>query len=167
MMRHVLAELLKDPNIFISVNTHCHADHVTGTGILKTLVSCKSMISAQAGAKADVYLRDGDIIKFGEQVKTWLLFRHFYENEIKAQTLKHFLFPIRELREIYLFSIFYSFLKPGKPQGTLMVCINLITFDILILVELFLLLDILAGPKDAIEAICCIFVEQLHSLQQY
>ncbi|XP_065072285.1 persulfide dioxygenase ETHE1, mitochondrial-like [Rhopilema esculentum] len=50
-----------------ALNTHCHADHVTGTGILKTLVSCKSMISAQAGAKADVYLRDGDIIKFGEQ----------------------------------------------------------------------------------------------------
>ena len=49
-----------------------------------------------------------------------------------------------------------------------MVCINLITFfDILILVELFLLLDILAGPKDAIEAFCCFFVEQLHSLQQY
>ena len=105
MMRHVLAELFKDPNIFISVNTHCHADHVTGTGILKTLVSCKSMISAQAGAKADVYLHDGDIIKFGEQVKTWLLFRHFYENEIKAQTLKALFISYKRIkRDLSLFN---------------------------------------------------------------
>ena len=50
------------------MNTHCHADHITGTGILKSLVSCKSMISEAAGAKADVFLHDGDMIKFGEHV---------------------------------------------------------------------------------------------------
>ena len=52
----------------LPVNTHCHADHITGSGILKTLVSCQSIISAKAGAKADILLNDGDMIKFGEQV---------------------------------------------------------------------------------------------------
>jgi len=51
-----------------AINTHCHADHITGSGILKTLVSCQSIISAKAGAKADILLNDGDMIKFGEQV---------------------------------------------------------------------------------------------------
>lgn len=51
-----------------ALNTHCHADHITGSGILKSLVACKSMISLHAGAKADVLLCDGDMIKFGEQI---------------------------------------------------------------------------------------------------
>lgn len=51
-----------------SVNTHCHADHITGTGILKGLSSCQSMISHAAGAKADILLKDGDHIRFGDQV---------------------------------------------------------------------------------------------------
>lgn len=50
-----------------ALNTHCHADHITGTGILKTLVNCSSMISEQSGAQADIYLNDGDEIKYGEQ----------------------------------------------------------------------------------------------------
>jgi len=50
------------------VNTHVHADHVTGTGILKNLTGCKSVISKISGAKADVYIKDGDAIDFGEQV---------------------------------------------------------------------------------------------------
>jgi len=41
---------------------------VTGTGILKNLTGCKSMISKISGAKADVYIKDGDTIDFGEQV---------------------------------------------------------------------------------------------------
>ena len=50
------------------MNTHVHADHVTGTGILKNLTGCKSVISKISGAKADVYIKDGDAIDFGEQV---------------------------------------------------------------------------------------------------
>eukprot|EP00794_Sanderia_malayensis_P016652 gene16652-18342_t len=50
-----------------AVNTHCHADHITGTGILKNLTSCQSMISKSAGARADILLTDGDLITFGEQ----------------------------------------------------------------------------------------------------
>ena len=57
-------------NIFILcdlVNTHMHADHVTGTGLLKRAVStCKSVISKNTPAKADVYVDDGDVIKFGK-----------------------------------------------------------------------------------------------------
>ena len=43
-----------------------HADHITGTGLLKKLVpGVESVISKAAGAKADVYLEPGDHIKFG------------------------------------------------------------------------------------------------------
>lgn len=52
--------------IFISANTHVHADHVTGTGELKKLIpSCKSIISLCSGAKADIYVKAGDEIQFG------------------------------------------------------------------------------------------------------
>ena len=47
-----------------------HADHVTGTGILKNLTGCKSVISKISGAKADVFIKDGDTIDFGEQVSS-------------------------------------------------------------------------------------------------
>ena len=49
------------------MNTHVHADHVTGTGILKALTGCKSVISKTSGAKADVLVNDGDTIDFGDQ----------------------------------------------------------------------------------------------------
>ena len=52
-----------------AINTHAHADHVTGTGLLKTKPewgqATKSMISAASGAMADVALAHGDTIKFG------------------------------------------------------------------------------------------------------
>ena len=48
------------------VNTHMHADHITGTGRLKRLVpGTRSVISAAAGADADLKLADGDTVKFG------------------------------------------------------------------------------------------------------
>lgn len=51
---------------FISVNTHMHADHITGTGYLKQLLpNVQSVISSQSGAKADVHINDGDVIRFG------------------------------------------------------------------------------------------------------
>lgn len=44
-----------------------HADHVTGTGMLKRhFPSCQSLIAKATGARADRYLVDGDKIKFGK-----------------------------------------------------------------------------------------------------
>ena len=54
-----------------------HADHVTGTGILKNLTGCKSVISKISGAKADVFIKDGDTIDFGEQVSSVKRSKHF------------------------------------------------------------------------------------------
>ena len=45
-----------------------HADHITGTGKLKSLIpNTKSVIGKASGAKADVHLVDGDVIKFGSK----------------------------------------------------------------------------------------------------
>lgn len=48
------------------VNTHMHADHITGTGNLKKLYpGCRSVISRSSGAKADILLNPNEKIKFG------------------------------------------------------------------------------------------------------
>ncbi|XP_068629933.1 persulfide dioxygenase ETHE1, mitochondrial [Battus philenor] len=50
-----------------AMNTHMHADHVTGTGKLKSLLpGTKSVIGKASGAQADIHLVDGDHVKFGE-----------------------------------------------------------------------------------------------------
>lgn len=50
----------------VAVNTHCHADHITSTGRMKTkLFGLKSAISKHSGAAADIHLVEGDEIKFG------------------------------------------------------------------------------------------------------
>lgn len=64
------------------MNTHVHADHVTGTGILKNLTGCKSVISKISGAKADVFINDGEKIDFGDQVSGALMLTLF----LSAQT---------------------------------------------------------------------------------
>jgi sulfur dioxygenase len=44
------------------VNTHCHADHITGTGLIKQRLSeVKSVISKHSGAKADIHIVEGFI----------------------------------------------------------------------------------------------------------
>lgn len=51
----------------VAVNTHCHADHITGTGLLKKkLYGVKSAISKHSGASADILLSEGDSITFGK-----------------------------------------------------------------------------------------------------
>lgn len=55
-------------SLIYGINTHMHADHVTSTGRLKHQTECKSLISKASGARADRYLADGDLIKFGNQV---------------------------------------------------------------------------------------------------
>eukprot|EP00604_Paraphysomonas_vestita_P001957 CAMPEP_0174821708 /NCGR_PEP_ID=MMETSP1107-20130205/9211_1 /TAXON_ID=36770 /ORGANISM="Paraphysomonas vestita, Strain GFlagA" /LENGTH=211 /DNA_ID=CAMNT_0016039029 /DNA_START=120 /DNA_END=756 /DNA_ORIENTATION=+ len=54
-----------------ALNTHCHADHVTGTGKLKTLLpGTKSVIAELSTADADVKINDGDRIEFGSRFIT-------------------------------------------------------------------------------------------------
>ncbi|XP_076161017.1 persulfide dioxygenase ETHE1, mitochondrial [Ptiloglossa arizonensis] len=49
-----------------AMNTHMHADHITGTGRLKKLLpGCKSVISLASGAKADLHVNANDQINFG------------------------------------------------------------------------------------------------------
>ena len=49
-----------------AINTHCHADHITGSGDLKKKIpELKSIISKDSGARADMYVQHGDIISFG------------------------------------------------------------------------------------------------------
>uniref|UniRef100_A0A224XVL3 Persulfide dioxygenase ETHE1, mitochondrial n=1 Tax=Panstrongylus lignarius TaxID=156445 RepID=A0A224XVL3_9HEMI len=61
-------QLIKDLGLSLkfAMNTHVHADHVTGTGLLKTKCTCKSLISKISGALADVYVEPGDKVQFGK-----------------------------------------------------------------------------------------------------
>ncbi|XP_072325048.1 persulfide dioxygenase ETHE1, mitochondrial isoform X1 [Scyliorhinus torazame] len=53
--------------LLYAANTHCHADHVTGTGLLKKILTgCRSVIAKDSGALADIYIQEGDTINFGE-----------------------------------------------------------------------------------------------------
>lgn len=49
-----------------ALNTHMHADHITGTGYLKQLLpGTVSVISEASGAKADRHLKDNEVVQFG------------------------------------------------------------------------------------------------------
>ncbi|XP_060067343.1 persulfide dioxygenase ETHE1, mitochondrial-like [Ylistrum balloti] len=49
-----------------AINTHVHADHITGTGeIKKRIPSCKSVITEVSGASADIRSKDGSKVEFG------------------------------------------------------------------------------------------------------
>ena len=51
---------------FLLVNTHAHADHITGTGILKQKIGgFQSVISKASQANADLHVEPGDRIMFG------------------------------------------------------------------------------------------------------
>ncbi|XP_059816261.1 persulfide dioxygenase ETHE1, mitochondrial-like [Hypanus sabinus] len=53
--------------LLYAVNTHCHADHVTGSGLLKSIIpGCRSVISKDSGAVADIHVSEGDTINFGK-----------------------------------------------------------------------------------------------------
>ncbi|XP_014672444.1 PREDICTED: persulfide dioxygenase ETHE1, mitochondrial-like isoform X2 [Priapulus caudatus] len=60
-----LVEQLK-LNLKYALNTHVHADHVTGTGLLKkTFPQCRSVLSELSGGKADIYVKHGDKVSVG------------------------------------------------------------------------------------------------------
>lgn len=53
-------------SLLYGLNTHVHADHVTGTGLLKKeLQTVKSVISKASDAKADIHLEPFEKIQFG------------------------------------------------------------------------------------------------------
>ena len=54
-------------NLIYTLETHIHADHVTGATLLKTRWGSRVAVSAASGAKgADLYLEHGDKVHFGE-----------------------------------------------------------------------------------------------------
>ncbi|XP_058095305.1 persulfide dioxygenase ETHE1 homolog, mitochondrial-like isoform X1 [Magnolia sinica] len=60
--------LIKDLGLKLiyAINTHVHADHVTGTGLIKGRLPCvKSIISKASTSKADLLVEAGDKIYFG------------------------------------------------------------------------------------------------------
>jgi glyoxylase-like metal-dependent hydrolase (beta-lactamase superfamily II)/rhodanese-related sulfurtransferase len=49
------------------LDTHVHADHVTGSGLLRERTGAKTVVSKHGGAPcADVLVDDGDVIQFGK-----------------------------------------------------------------------------------------------------
>jgi sulfur dioxygenase len=51
-----------------TLETHVHADHITGGGKLRQLLGIQTAVSQQCGAEsADVQLNDGDILRLGQQ----------------------------------------------------------------------------------------------------
>lgn len=50
------------------LNTHVHADHITGTGELKQRCpQMRSVLSSKAGGKADLYVEHGQTVTFGDE----------------------------------------------------------------------------------------------------
>ena len=54
--------------LVLALNTHCHADHVTGSGMLKAKVGpgLQSCISKSAGARADRLLDEGELVRWAD-----------------------------------------------------------------------------------------------------
>lgn len=51
-----------------SLETHVHADHITGSGLLRQRLGIKTGVSEQCGAvTADLQLKNGDVLSFGSQ----------------------------------------------------------------------------------------------------
>jgi sulfur dioxygenase len=51
-----------------TLDTHVHADHVTGASLLKAKLGSRIALSAQSGAAgADIYLKPGDRVAFGKR----------------------------------------------------------------------------------------------------
>ena len=84
-------------NLLYTLETHVHADHITGASALREHFSSKSVVSARAGAAcADVQADDGDLITFGS-----------YTVEIRAtpgHTAGCLTFVVRDGEEVYAFT---------------------------------------------------------------
>lgn len=101
--------------LFPIVNTHCHADHITSTGLMKKrLVGLKSAISKFSGASADIFLSEGDKITFGKHVRrTCYLFQCVMSIHATVILKRLTVFMLRcimyvlQYRIVGLFSILY------------------------------------------------------------
>jgi len=61
-------KLLQELNFTLKycLETHIHADHITGTGVLRDRTGCQGIVPVNAQAKcADRFIEDGEIIKLG------------------------------------------------------------------------------------------------------
>lgn len=77
------------------VNTHVHADHITGTGeIKKRLPTCKSVIAGVSKAKADVQIKEGDVINFGSYSLECYSTPGHTDGEFCSKWLKPFLYIV-------------------------------------------------------------------------
>lgn len=57
-----------DLKLLYAIDTHCHADHVTGAWLMKTACKAKTCLAGEYGAtNVDVPLAHGDAIHFGDQ----------------------------------------------------------------------------------------------------
>ncbi len=55
-----------DLKLVYSIETHVHADHITGTGKLRELTNCQGIVPEKAQvACADRHIKDQEIIKIG------------------------------------------------------------------------------------------------------
>ncbi len=53
-------------NLVYAIDTHVHADHITGASVLRRRTGCKTVVSQAAGCEdADVQLVDGDELRVG------------------------------------------------------------------------------------------------------
>jgi sulfur dioxygenase len=52
----------------LAIETHIHADHITGGGLIAHRTGAKLAVSARAGAPAQVLFDEGDGLEFGRQV---------------------------------------------------------------------------------------------------
>src|SRR5579859_6057479 len=57
-----------DLKLLYALDTHCHADHVTGSWLMKAALGSQVALSKEYGAaNVDLPLADGDVIRFGVQ----------------------------------------------------------------------------------------------------
>lgn len=57
-----------DLTLLACIETHCHADHVTGAWLLKSTLGCQLIASPYTGIEVlDREVRDGDYIEFGKE----------------------------------------------------------------------------------------------------
>ncbi len=62
-------QLVRELNLVLKfcLETHIHADHITGTGKLRQLTGCQGILPVNAQANcADHFIRDGEIITLGK-----------------------------------------------------------------------------------------------------